>query len=47
LIESIELFVGGELGVEDQMLGWAAMLAGPEFDEAKDLLGLLLISAFE
>src|SRR6202521_5984386 len=43
-IEPIEAFVGGELGVEDQMLRHAAMLALPECDEAKDLLGLVALA---
>src|SRR5215470_3180375 len=39
-IEPIEAVVGGELGVEDKVLGHAAILSLPERDEAKDLLGL-------
>jgi len=44
LVEPIELLVGGELGVEDQMLRWATMLVGPELDEAEDLLRLLALA---
>ena len=43
-IEPIEAVVGGELGVEDEVLRQAAMLALPERDEAKDLLGLLALA---
>src|SRR5262249_353169 len=41
VIEAIEPFVGGKLGVEHQELWWTAVLLGPEVDEAEDLVGLL------
>src|SRR3984893_10627935 len=43
-IKPIEAFIGGELGVEDQVLRHAAALALPECDEAKDLLGLVALA---
>src|SRR6266852_3945369 len=43
-IETIEAVIGGELGVEDEVARRAAVLAFPERDEAKDLLGLLALA---
>ena len=43
-IEPVEPLVGGELGIEDEMLRLLAVLASPKIDEAEDLLGLF---AFE
>jgi hypothetical protein len=40
-IEPIEAVVGGELEVEDEMLGQRAVLTLPEFDEAEDFFGFL------
>jgi hypothetical protein len=57
LVEAIEPVIGGQLGVEDEVLWRAAVLAGPEVNKAEDLLGflapclrrgkLLRMSAFE
>ena len=44
LLEPIELLIGGELGVEDQMLRRLAMLTRPKPDEAEDLLGLFALA---
>jgi hypothetical protein len=33
--------IGGELGVEDEVLRPLAVLTPPEFDEPEDFLGLL------
>ena len=43
-VEPIEPVVGGELGVEDEVLRQLAVLALPEGDEAEDLLGLLALA---
>ena len=43
-IETIEAVIGGELGVEDEVARRAAVLAFPERDEAKDLLGFLALA---
>ena len=44
LIEPIEPIISGELGVEDQVLWRAAMLAGPEVDEAENFIGFLALT---
>ena len=41
VVEAVEVSVGCELGIEDQMLRRSAVLALPERDEAEDLVGLL------
>src|ERR1700694_6295773 len=41
LIEPVETVVGRELGGEDQVARWGAMVGGPEVDEAEDLFRLL------
>ncbi len=43
-IEPIEPLIGGELGVEDEMLRRLAVLALPEVDEAENLIGLLALA---
>ena len=43
-IEPVEPGVGGELGVEDEVLRRLAVLALPEIDEAEDLVGLLALA---
>jgi hypothetical protein len=40
-IEPVEPLIGGELGVEDEVLRLLAVLTPPEFDEPEDFLGLL------
>src|SRR5215813_10273450 len=40
LVEPIQPFEGGELGIEHEMPGRLAVLTRPELDEAEDLLGL-------
>ena len=43
-IEPVEPLVGGELGIEDEVLRQLAVPAPPEFDEAEDFLGLLALA---
>src|SRR5215470_9770820 len=43
-VEPVEALEGGELGIKHEMLRRLAVLAGPEFDEAEDLLGLLTLA---
>jgi len=40
-IQLSETLMGGEFGIEDEMPRWLAMLASPELDEAKNLVGFL------
>lgn len=40
LVETVEPVEGGELGVEYEMAGRAAVIAGPEVDEAEHRIGL-------
>src|SRR5262249_60331802 len=44
LVEPIQPFEGGELGIEDEMPRRLAVLARPELDEAEDLLGLFALA---
>ncbi len=41
MVETVEPVVGGELGIEDEIAGRAAVAAGPEVDEAEHGIGLL------
>ena len=41
LVELIEVGIGRELGVEDELLGELAGAGAPELDEAKDLVALV------
>ena len=43
-IEAIEPGIGGELGVEDEVLRRLAVLALPEVDETENLIGLLALA---
>ena len=44
MVETIEAIVGGELGIEDEMVRLCAVASLPEVDEAEDLVGLLALS---
>jgi len=44
LVESIEVGVGGELGVKDQLLRKGSRACFPKVDEAEDLVMLIAFS---